>query len=125
MIFTQSFSVGQVAYTSKTGSNESVTEGVQQPFEVSVIIGVDVSTIKLSLSAYPNPTTDYLTLEIDDNELGELNFELLDVAGKLVQQGQMMGQRTQIALHNLASSTYLLKINNNSNLVKTFSVIKK
>jgi len=35
-----SYSVGQIAYTSQTGSNGSVTQGVQQPYEIFATVGV-------------------------------------------------------------------------------------
>jgi len=60
-----SYSVGQVVYTTHKGSNGSVAQGVQQPYEISVA-GIDEANgISLRVTAYPNPTTDYLTLEID------------------------------------------------------------
>ncbi|MEJ5266144.1 MAG: hypothetical protein WHT29_12590, partial [Bacteroidales bacterium] len=61
-----SYSVGQVVYTTNSGTNGSVAQGVQQPYEISVVTGLEEAKgINLSVSAYPNPTTDYLTLRID------------------------------------------------------------
>jgi len=50
-----SYSVGQVVYTTNTGANGTVEQGVQRPIEISV------KGINLTVLAYPNPTTDYLT----------------------------------------------------------------
>src|SRR6056297_4018314 len=75
-----SYSVGQVAYQTHTGTNGSVSEGVQQPFEISVVTGIEEAKgINLSVSAYPNPTTDYLTLRIDELEISNLSFQLYDM----------------------------------------------
>lgn len=61
-----SYSVGQVVYTANTGTNGSVAQGVQQPYEISVVTGIEEAhDIKLSVSVYPNPATDYLTLKAD------------------------------------------------------------
>lgn len=55
-----SYSVGQVVYTTHTGTSGSVAEGVQQPYEISVVTGLEeAQSINLSVTAYPNPTTDY------------------------------------------------------------------
>lgn len=35
-----SYSVGQVVYTTHTGTSGSVAEGVQQPYEISVVTGL-------------------------------------------------------------------------------------
>ena len=36
-----SYSVGQVVYTNNTGTSGSVAQGVQQPFEISVVTGIE------------------------------------------------------------------------------------
>ena len=120
-----SFSVGQVSYSNQNGSNGSVEEGVQQVFDISVITGVELNSIKLSLSAYPNPTTDFLTLEVNDGELEGLGFELLELTGKSIRKGQLTAIRTNVAMNQLPESIYLLKINDNNKVVKTFKIIKK
>ncbi|MDX9883208.1 MAG: hypothetical protein RBS73_14190 [Prolixibacteraceae bacterium] len=61
-----SYSVGQIVYTTHTGSTVSLAQGVQQPYEISVVTGLnDVSDIQLDLSAYPNPTVDVLRLRMN------------------------------------------------------------
>ena len=60
-----SYSVGQVVYTTNTGAGGSVSQGVQQPYEISIVSGIEEQGITLTCTAYPNPTTDYLTLKID------------------------------------------------------------
>jgi hypothetical protein len=68
-----SYSVGQVVYTTNTGANGSVAQGVQQPFEISVVTGIEEAKgINLSVSAYPNPTTDYLELKVESEKLKDI-----------------------------------------------------
>lgn len=60
------YSVGLVVYTTNTGTNGSVAQGVQQPFEISVVSGIeDAKEITLQYSVYPNPATNYLILKIE------------------------------------------------------------
>jgi len=59
-----SYAVGQVVYTTNTGINGSVAQGVQQPYEISTTVGINETTIHLGMSVYPNPTTDYLQLKV-------------------------------------------------------------
>lgn len=60
-----SYSVGQIVYTTHTGTSGSVTQGVQHPFEISVVSGIEeTEDINLTCSAYPNPTTDFLQLKV-------------------------------------------------------------
>jgi hypothetical protein len=108
---TASYTVGQVVYTTSTGSTFSVAQGVQQPYEISVSTGIEEAKgINLLVSAYPNPTTDFLTLEVKDFELSNLNFQLYDMQGKLLQSKKITGNQTNIEMSNLAPATYFVKV---------------
>lgn len=120
-----SYSVGQVVYTSNTGASGSVAQGVHQPFEISVVVGIEeAKDINLSVTAYPNPTTDYLTLEVQEFELSDLSFQLYDMNGKLLQNEKITGTQTRIVMSNLAPDTYLVKVVQANKNIKTFKVIK-
>ena len=120
-----SYSVGQLAYTTNTGTNGSVSEGVQQPFEISVVTGLEEAKgINLSVSAYPNPTTDYLTLEVKDVELLNLHFQMYDMNGKLLQNEKITGNQTSIVMSNLVPATYFVKVIQGNKEFKTFKIIK-
>ena len=77
---TISYSIGQIDYQTHTGTNGSVAEGVQQPYEISVVNATEETIdIKLSVSVFPNPATDYLTLEVKDTDYSKLRFQLFDM----------------------------------------------
>ena len=130
-----SYSVGKVAYQTHTGTNGSVAEGVQQPFEISVVTGIEEAEgINLSVRAYPNPTTDYLTLSINDNvktshDLSLMSYQLFDMNGKLLQSEKITGNQTSIVMSNLVPATYFVKVvvktqGIASQEIKTFKIIK-
>jgi hypothetical protein len=121
---TVAYSVGQVVYTTYTGSNCSVAQGVQQPYEISTVLGVEDYQISLNAQVYPNPTTNYLTLNIVNSELSTLNFQLFDISGKLIESKKIRNTTETIHLENLPSATYFLKVVNNNKEVKTFKIIK-
>jgi hypothetical protein len=119
---TVSYSVGQVVYTSNTSTNGSVAQGVQQPFEISVISGVGETNFNLELSVYPNPTTNYLTLKVDKTT--DLSFQLYDLQGKLIKNKKVSERTTTIKMEELPTSTYFLKVVKKKQIVKTFKIIK-
>jgi hypothetical protein len=119
---TSSYSVGQVVYTTATGTNGSVAQGMQQPYEISVTIGVNETTINLELSVYPNPTTNYLTLKVDDFET--LNFQLIDLQGKVIENKKVTATTSTIEMEELPKAIYFLKVTKDNQLIKTFKVIK-
>ena len=122
---TVSYSVGQVVYTTNTGTSGSVAQGVQQPFEISVVTGIEEAKgINLSVSAYPNPTTDYLTLSISEFEISNLTYQLYDISGKLLQSEKITGNQTNIVMSNLVPANYFVKVIAGNQLIKEFKIIK-
>ena len=61
-----SYTIGQVFYNTQIGTNGSIVQGVQQPYEISVVSGVkEAEGINLEITAYPNPTSDFLRLKVE------------------------------------------------------------
>ena len=80
-----SYSMGQVFYTSQNGANGSVAQGVQQTYEITTTVGIELDAINLKLMAYPNPTSSILTLKIDAYNNKELIYHLINSEGKLLE----------------------------------------
>ena len=118
-----SYSLGQMAFSANAGTNGSVTEGVQQPYEISVLSVVEQAE-NISLSAYPNPSTDYLYLTTSD-EISNLSYQLFDMNGRLLQSEKIVGNQTNINMQGLVSATYFVKVNQGNKTVKSFKIIKK
>ena len=120
-----SYSVGQVVYTTNTGTNGSVAEGVQQPFEISVVTGLEEAKgINLSVLAYPNPTTDYLELKVESEKLKDLSYQLYDMTGKLLQNKKLTDSETQIDMSRFVPATYFVRVVAESKTIKEFKIIK-
>ncbi|MBA4241413.1 MAG: hypothetical protein C0448_11860 [Sphingobacteriaceae bacterium] len=119
------YSVGQIAYTTNFSAAGSVAQGVQQPYEISVVTSInEASSIDLKLSAYPNPTTDYLTLKIGDAKIENLSYQLYDVAGKLLEDKEIASTEVNISMLNQPNAAYFLKVFSNKQEIKTFKIIK-
>ncbi|NHM00852.1 T9SS type A sorting domain-containing protein [Flavobacterium difficile] len=118
------YTVGQVGYTTQTGTTGSVAQGVQQPFEISIVLGIEENQISLNMQAYPNPTSNYLTLNIGDFDRTNLSFQLFDITGKLIETNKITKSIETIRMENLSSGSYFLKVTRNNKEVKTFKLIK-
>jgi hypothetical protein len=119
-----SYSVGQLVYTTNTGSG-TVTQGVQQSVELFTLSNPELTTVNLSAITYPNPTSDYLTLKITDSALDNLSYKLIDINGKAIATGTITNADTQIAMQQLAIGMYICKVKQNNKELKTFKIIKK
>jgi len=121
---TVAYSIGQVVYTTNTGSSGSVAQGVQHAYEIFTV-GVKETTLNISLTAFPNPTTENLTLQISDYNNEKLSYQLYDMQGKLLSNGQVTAQQTQINTSSLPPATYFINVVNHENKqVQSFKIIK-
>jgi hypothetical protein len=121
---TVAYSVGQVVYTSNTSSSGTVDQGVQHAFEIYTV-GIKETELNISLSVFPNPTVDYLTLQIRDYNNEKLSYQLFDMQGKQLSNGQITAQQTQIDMTGLPTATYFVNIVNQENKqVQSFEIIK-
>jgi hypothetical protein len=119
-----SYSIGQVAYITQTGSTGYITQGIQQAYEIFTLGVNNFPEIKLSMSVYPNPTISNITLKVEDLGLNDLRIELFDTNGRQIQSKKVQSTNTFIDLENLPSSTYILKVESENKTIKTFKIIK-
>lgn len=120
-----SYSLGQIVYTTQTSTIGSILQGVEQPYEISIVLGTEDHQINHNIEVYPNPTTDYLILTIGNINPLQLSFQLIDLNGKLIENKKITNTTETIRMDNLPSTIYFLRVTNNNKEIKTFKIIKK
>ncbi len=119
------YSIGQSFYSLKTSGSATVTEGVQQVFEISVITGIEDNLLHdIDITLYPNPTTNFITLEVKDLKQEVLNYQIWDMAGNLLSSRAISSQMTMINLEFLPIAHYILSVRDQNNSFKSFIIIK-
>jgi len=120
-----SYSIGQIVYQTNSDAIGSVAEGVQQPFEISIITSTEeAKNINLMVTAYPNPSTDYLILHIDGFDISNLSYHLYDMQGKLLHNEHIVDNSTMVSVNSLKPAIYFIKVYQKNKEVKTFKIIK-
>ena len=119
---TVAFSVGQIVYTTSTGTTGSVAQGVEQAYEI-YSVGIKETALNISLSVFPNPTSDFLTLKVQDYNNEALSYNLLDEQGKSVLNEQITNQDTQVAMSTLARGIYFINVLQANKKIQTFKII--
>ena len=117
-----SYSIGQVVYTSAEGDNGSINQGVQQPYSVDVITGIEHPEIDLSV--FPNPTQGQITLNIELDRTESYSCSLFDATGRLVFAQDKLNPATIISLDAFAVGTYTLSVSKKKEVVKSFRVVR-
>ena len=120
-----SYSLGELVNGNYTGSNGNLALGIQQPFEIQVVNGIDDTRISLLIQAFPNPTTDYLTLKSENFDFTNAAIQLYDMEGRLLWHKAMATNEARISLLDFAAAIYILRIMDNQKEIKSFKIIKK
>jgi hypothetical protein len=121
---TVAYSLGQVVYTINTGSSGTVDQGVQNAYEIFTV-GIKETALNISLTAFPNPTTKNLTLQIRDYQNEKVSYQLCDMQGKLISEEQITAQQTQINMSALLTATYFINVvNQDHKKVQSFKITK-
>lgn len=120
-----SYTIGQLTYTTNTGVNGSVAQGVQQSYEISLPTGnEEAKDFSLVFLVYPNPSSDFLTLKVGNYDNEDLSYLLYDITGNLLENKKVITDQTQVPMGNLLPGTYFLKIIDSLKEIKTFKIIK-
>ena len=77
-----------------------------------------------AVSIYPNPTQQLLNVVLNQHS-GSSTIELFDAFGKKVISEKTTASSTQLDLSKLAKGVYLIRINNNNQLVHQSKIIKQ
>ena len=116
-----SYSIGQTFYTSASGGDGSVAQGVQQAPAISdVSVFEDVEAI--GLTAFPNPTTDYVVLDVANS--AALSYQLYNLKGELLKENEVTQNQAKVSLAGLPAGSYLLKVADEKKAIKVFKIVK-
>jgi hypothetical protein len=118
-----SYSIGQLVYTTNTGTTGTVAIGVQHPYEIYPM-GIEEAEEQIFLTVFPNPAKDFLTLKVENPDNENLFYQLYDNSGKLLATKKLRGNEIRIDMSSLIPATYFLKVKDNNKDVKTFKIVK-
>jgi hypothetical protein len=120
-----SYSVGQVVYTTAAGANGTVAQGVQQPYEISIVLAMEeTQDINLVVAVFPNPANEFVSLQVSNRNTESLSYCFFDINGKLIESKKIESDITQINMSSLSAATYFLKVLDKQKEIKTFKIIK-
>lgn len=126
-LFTQngivmSVTLGQNAHTTLK-NNIIITQGFQQQGVIAWEVKTnDAVPDVISISVFPNPTSEALNLSISDSELRNkiFNWFIINQLGQLVAQGELQDTSQSIAVENLPKGEYFLRLRTKETTNKSF-----
>ncbi|WP_205727641.1 T9SS type A sorting domain-containing protein [Flavobacterium crocinum] len=123
---TVTYSIGQVFYTYiGVESVYNVAQGIQHQEKDSSLDTPDIEKPTTQIVAFPNPTIDYVNISMTGLELeGQKSYKLYDIQGRLLKQNVINQTEAQVSFNYLSPSIYILVVYNNSQILKSFKIIK-
>ena len=101
------YSVGQIVYTTSTGTTGSVAQGVEQAYEI-YSVGIKETTLNISLSVFPNPTNGDFTITGLELVGTVSSLTLTDMNGKVVKV--LDTKATKFSMASIKPGVYFLNI---------------
>jgi hypothetical protein len=118
-----SYSLGQVVYSSNSTATGTISQGVQQAHEIYAL-GIDNEKQDLILNLYPNPTSQFITLDINTSDLQNYSVQLTDIHGKQILEIENLQNKTEMNLNNLPTASYYLILMKGKSVIETYKIVK-
>ena len=116
-----SSTVGEPVTATVSNVNYTLTQGFHQG-EFTITQVAEIPNDGISISLFPNPATDYVSIISNKNNL---IYELLDGNSKVMERGIIENEKVTISLKNHANSTYYIRISSeNNSYYKSYKLIK-
>jgi hypothetical protein len=114
------FTVGEVIINTGSNGTNDLTQGFHQTNWN--FLGVEDFAPDYQATIFPNPTQDVLNIKTSVFE--NVTYTLYDAQGKRVMQNILSAKQTPIQASQLAPGSYSLTLNNETQNLKTFKLIK-
>ena len=114
------FTIGEIVTNTETDGTNDLTQGFHQ--SNWSLVGVVDHDLSYEAIVFPNPTEDILNIKTQAFE--NVMYSLYDAQGKLVIQNKLSAAQTLIQVSHLAAGSYSLILNNKTQKLKTFNLIK-
>ena len=114
------FTLGEVIIDTGTDGTNDLTQGFHQ--SNWNFLGVEDFAPNYEATIFPNPTEDVLNIRTSTFE--NVTYTLYDAQGKLVMQDILSAEQTPIQVSQLAPGSYSLTLNNETQNLKTFKLVK-
>jgi hypothetical protein len=118
-----SFTVGELVIDTKNAGATTITQGFHQTKLTITAMNV-LREQNFSISAFPNPTSDFVNLKIEKGEIRDIEFTLFDLQGKVLSNRKIESTNTEVSFSGYNSGNYLLKVIQKGKEIQTFKIIK-
>ena len=116
------WSIGECITATHSAGDYVFTQGFHQ--NSYVVTSVEDLRADIQMSVYPNPTTDFITIDLLSSAGHSNVITVTDLNGKVLQQAEVTNETEQLNFSDYANGVYFLSVTENNQLIKSFKIIK-
>jgi hypothetical protein len=123
------FTVGELVVLTQTDSDgNTLGSGFPTGAVITTASIQEPNASLINVKVYPNPTTDLVTVSIQETKLPQVVLEIVDVNGKIVSVEKYAGMSNKIGISTSLweKGIYVLNLKNTENqLIGSYKIIKQ
>jgi len=116
------WTIGEPVIETYSDTTYTITQGFQQG-KLEVIKISEIESLNLKINVFPNPTSDYLSIQLEEN-FAEVHLSMTDLNGKTIDTDKICSKNYRYNMQNYEPGTYLLNIVVSKKML-TYKIIKK
>ncbi len=106
--------VSLIADVKPDGSTNWMNNAYKYNYRYYVTQGIETPKSEKTIALYPNPSSNEITLQIDETQSATATVQVLDAMGRTVQVYNMKGGSLKMNVGNLASGIYTVQYQSNT-----------
>ncbi len=119
-----SYSIGLTFYTAEETEDGTLNQGVQH-VQQETITQVEQLVLPLAVvHVFPNPVVAEVQLNVNISDFNDVNFTVIDVQGKVLQQQSVYASQTTFSLAEYPSGIYFLMLRIPNQEVQKIELVK-
>jgi hypothetical protein len=115
------YTIGEPLIFTLNGGTDQFTQGFHQG--TVIVTAIPDQRSLTSISVYPNPLSDQLTVNLSDVIVDAL-WQMQTIDGRVVQSGGLVAGPNHIDVTRLAQATYILTISTPDRYINTYRIVK-
>lgn len=112
-----------IAYTFFDENNPNDSTMVTVEYKAT-LTGIS-KNIANSASVYPNPANESITIELTEQNQGEVSFQLIDITGKMIREIKTDNQKVQLNTSDISEGIYFYRAVANNKIIASERIVIK
>ena len=118
------YSVGQVDYITTSTNTGTISQGVQQSFEIYITADLKNNESSKFCEIYPNPLQDFLVVKLPNSISEENTFLMYNESGKLIKNQTLLNGENLVEVRDVVKGIYFIEISDKNKNTINYKIVK-